>query len=57
MDPTADQDLAMVSASAEWIVPRDLTRVAKILIAIELRLLGNREENDEQHRGLRPGLD
>ncbi len=47
MEPATGQDLAMVSASAEWVPSRDLTRVAKILIAIELRLLDSREENDE----------
>jgi hypothetical protein len=50
----------MVSASAEWMPQRDLTRVAKVLIAIQLRLLESRqrEENeDEPDSGLRAGID
>ncbi len=50
----------MVSVESDQMATRDYTRAAKVLIAIQLRLLVNdeREENtDEPDLGLRPGID
>jgi hypothetical protein len=50
----------MVSVESDQMTTRDYTRAAKVLIAIQLRLLDSdeREENtDEPDLGLRAGID
>lgn len=48
----------MVNIKSEEIVVRDYSRVAKVLIAIGLRILENeKESDDEPDSGLRAGID
>ncbi len=56
MDPSPDQDLAMVSAEVVQVVTRDYSRAAQVLVAIGLRILGE-EGHDEPDPGLREGVD
>jgi hypothetical protein len=58
VETPTDQDLAMVAVEFEQDEPRDLSRAARTLVAIQLRLLekSQRKESDEPDPGLRPSI-
>jgi hypothetical protein len=47
----------MVNVESEEVVVRDYSRVAKVLIAIGLRIVENKESDDEPDPGLRASVD
>lgn len=56
MEPPTGLDLAMVNVNGDEIEERDYSRAARVLIAIELRIL-ELEECDEPDPGLRTSVD